>query len=129
MRRYEQFTSRHLFKENRGNIFPLKVKLEAEKKVHEIELNSNLKRRYEDKMKRIGKFGFDDDNLLDSRVEELQTIQKAVQTFGEKISGEFWLKYEAIGIDEELEDLNIQLRESVRAMERSKVDHLCNNNI
>ena len=40
-------------------------------------------------MKRIEKFGFDDDNLLDSRVVELQTIQKAVQTFGEKISGEF----------------------------------------
>lgn len=61
--------------------------LETEKKVQEIELNSNFRRR-DETMRKIDRLMFDGDDMLGSRREELQNIQNALNIFEEKLLGE-----------------------------------------
>lgn len=64
-----------------------RTELEGEKKMQEIELNSNLLRRRDETLKKIDQFILDGDSVLGSRMEELQIIQDAIKTFEEKILG------------------------------------------
>jgi predicted nuclease with TOPRIM domain len=65
------------------------MKVETNKDILEIELNSNLKRRRNECSSKLESMTFEENRELHSKRDELQTLQNTISTMTKKLNGNF----------------------------------------
>ena len=110
------------------------IKVETNKDILEIELNSNLKRRRNECSSKLESMTFEENRELQSKRDELRALQTTISTLTRKLKCIFNalcnfmdILCMRIDLDEEYEDITHQKDEKTSTLDRAKANFTENN--